>query len=154
MTEDVSVNATRDVMAGFVLTMPYPFLRTVWEAFDPNGSGPELSWKPGCEHKMFMGYEDAIERTQAHGVGAVSYTVIDVYQPPRPYPKRVFYTRKWTDPDGRSFGKSNLRLTTYQAFQSWRSRDPMEKFGIDTIEDLDDETKRMMLQPYAPDVVG
>jgi hypothetical protein len=30
----------------------------------------------------------------------------------------------------------------------------MEKFGIDTIEDLDDETKRMMLQPYAPDVVG
>lgn len=44
--------------------------------------------------------------------------VVATFKPGR-FPERVFYTRRWIDPDGREFGKTNkLRATTTAHFRS------------------------------------
>lgn len=145
----MEVAATRDIGAGFVLDQEYPFVRTVWEKFDPDGPGPSLSWRPGVEYVTAWLGEEANESTEAHGLGRVVFTVVDVYAPPHPYPKRVFYTRRWVDPDGRTFGKSLLRMTTLTAFRNWIARNPMEKFGVEHVRDLDDTEKTKLLASEA-----
>jgi hypothetical protein len=59
----------------------------------------------GGEYKWFNGY------------GHVTYTVVSFHSLPRPYPDRVFYTRKFTNPDGVEFGKSKLLIRTAGRFK-------------------------------------
>ena len=37
---------------------------------------------------------------------------------PGAFPTRVFYTRKWIDPQGKTFGKDALRVTTLGYFRT------------------------------------
>lgn len=98
---------------------PYPFVRTTWEAppEDPceMDAPPNMqtSWRPGVEHENLSQYS---EWTYAEGMGEVVFTVVAVFKPGS-YPERVFYLRNWITPDGKRFGKNNLRMTTTQNFR-------------------------------------
>jgi hypothetical protein len=97
---------------------PYPFIRATYEALpdDPEGVPTEEStWRPGVEHELEGPYGDTC--TYADALGEVVFTVIGVFKPGS-YPARVFYLRNWIDPDGKRFGKNNLRVTTAQHFRS------------------------------------
>lgn len=94
----------------------FPFTREVYEAppDDPEGDWVKVpSWKPGAE----LGADQYDEWCVADGRGEVVYTVIAVFKPGS-FPTRVFYTRNWIDPDGKRFGKNNLRITTAQHFRT------------------------------------
>jgi hypothetical protein len=98
---------------------PYPFVRDVYGELDGDESGcgyvEVTTWKPGVRHEYV--YPDDTQSV-ADAVGKVRYTVISRHKPGPRYPERVFYTRKWIDPDGHEFGRCALRITTVQAFES------------------------------------
>lgn len=71
------------------------------------------SWQPGFTHEFGYGGESEMV---CHGFGHVIYTVIDFHALPKPYPARVFYTRKFRDPEGREFGKTKLNTRSAAAF--------------------------------------
>lgn len=71
------------------------------------------SWRPGTRGEAV--YPDDCEEV-ADGEGEMILTVIDVFKPGK-YPERVFYTRKWKDPDGKIFGKNLLKITVVSAFK-------------------------------------
>lgn len=52
----------------------------------------------------------------AHGLGFQRVTVISKHKPGK-FPARVFYVRKWEDPDGKVWGKGKLHITTEAAFK-------------------------------------
>lgn len=99
--------------AGDVYEFPYPFVHDTYTEYDEDASAELPCWKPGI--RMEAKWDDAT--AVADGTGKQSVTVIGVFKPGR-YPARVFYVRKWTDPRGLVFGKSALRVTTINAFQS------------------------------------
>lgn len=133
--------------AGQAFVVPHPFVRTVWTSWDEDGESSELSWKPGVEFEAGGPHGDD-SYANCHGVGSVTYTVIDVHKLPRPYPSRVFYTRLWTSPDGRSFGKKKLLSTTSAAFRRRVSVSLFQKLDIpiEEITDLPDYEKAKMLK--------
>lgn len=51
----------------------------------------------------------------ADGLGSIILTVVGVFKPGK-YPTRVFFTRRWRDPEGREFGKGALRIATVPQF--------------------------------------
>ena len=53
----------------------------------------------------------------ADAVGTQILTVVSVHKPGK-FPARVFYTRRWRDPDGVEFGKTHLRVTVMQSFRT------------------------------------
>src|SRR5690606_29498042 len=101
--------------AGDIFEVECPFVRTVYTEYDQDGPSATLTWKPGIEWEL-VGPEGEADM-RAHGLGKVRYTVVSVHQLPRPYPTRVFFTRKWVCPDGREFGASKLHVMTLQAFR-------------------------------------
>jgi len=98
---------------------PYPFIRTTVDAFwdidDPQATiVPKVkTWRPGVEHADDDYYD---RQSFADGMGHVLLTVIQRVEMPGRYQDRVFYTRQWRDPDGKVFGKNDLRMTTATAF--------------------------------------
>ena len=42
--------------------------------------------------------------------------MIDVHRPGK-FPPRVFFTRQWKDPTGKTFGKGGLHIMTTAAFR-------------------------------------
>lgn len=101
--------------AGDVFTVAYPFRRILYDIGDDEGGIRQvLSWKPGAE---FAG-ENMFGRSvcDAHGEGQQVVTVVSVHQPGS-FPTRVFFTRKWVDPDGATFGKNALKIKTADAFR-------------------------------------
>lgn len=102
---------------GQELSAEYPFVRTTYDDMSEcdadNGPVEKPTWKPGVnfESNGFDGTDAC-----ADAKGQVVYTVIAVFKPGS-YPERVFYTRAWIDPDGKRFGKGNLRMTTKQNFR-------------------------------------
>lgn len=116
------------IEAGKTYSVACPFIRAPYTGCDEDGYHTELSWKPGIVwESMSRDYEEADAR--AHGMGYVSYTVVSVVDLPRPYPKRVFFTRKWTTPDGRTFGKNRLVIMTADQFK--RRLDSYKPSGVD-----------------------
>lgn len=51
----------------------------------------------------------------ADGVGAQILTVVGKYRPGK-FPERIFYTRRWRDPDAHEFGKGKLHTRTVGSF--------------------------------------
>ena len=97
-------------------TTDYPFVRVAFRDFDvSSGAGVFLpSWRPGI---------DTIETDRrcrdfciAHGRGLLTLTVVSIHKPGR-FPTRIFFTRRWTDPDGREFGKPACRVATVDKFR-------------------------------------
>lgn len=108
--------------AGDVFEVPYPFVRDEYTQaeYDPDGAHlakPSPTWKPGIRHEL-RGYEGGYDIALADGQGAQLLTVVSRHKPGK-YPERVFYTRKWRDPDGKEFGKPELRITSMVA---WRAK--------------------------------
>ena len=100
---------------GDVYLVAYPFARFMATTYDMDGPSEFISWKPGVTFRACGYYGDESEAI-ANGIGSMTLTVVSVHKPGK-YPERVFYVRQWTNPDGQSFGKTNLRVTTTQAFK-------------------------------------
>lgn len=107
---------TPAIEPGAVFTVKYPFLLTCGSNLQGDGPCAFPSWRPGTEQRQT--YDDY--ETIYHGVGAMVLTVVDTFKP-QGFPTRVFYTRKWIDPQGREFGKSRLRITTLGAFNRMKA---------------------------------
>lgn len=84
--------------------MPYPFVRDTYHGVD----GPIPTWRPGVR-------EEGGVWTGA--MGEMHLRVISTHKPGH-YPERVFYTRRWRDPDGHMFGATSLKVTTTYNFRS------------------------------------
>lgn len=102
---------------GDVFTVTYPFMRDSFSMPDFDGeSFTEVvlpTWKPGCDYRPC-----APDDTEGfcHAEGKMELTVVEVFKPGK-YPTRVFFTRQWIGPDGKKFGKANLRIMTLPAFK-------------------------------------
>lgn len=122
----------------------YPFIREVYSyLMDIGGTGQnvnQLCWKPGVKYELIGPYaEDGT--AVANGMGSVTYHVVSICPLPRPYPARVFYTRQWTSPDGRVFGKKNLRIITLVSF---RSLIKGFRYHVEAIIDLTEDEKKAL----------
>ena len=106
-----------ELLPGQVFTFQYPFVRSTFTEFDEEGSSEHPCWKPGVRHEMVP--PEGGDLTIADARGHQQVTVVGTFKPGK-FPERVFYTRKWIDPDGRIFGKNALRITTIQGFRSLR----------------------------------
>lgn len=95
--------------SGEVYQIPYPFVREKVSLYD----GDELTWRPGI--RMVPCRDDA--HAEADGMGEQIISIIATFKPGK-FPLRVFYTRKWSDPDRKVFGKDRCRVTTIHAFRS------------------------------------
>jgi len=111
------VSAADGLTAGAVFKVVYPFVREAYEHMDFDGEGwrevSEMTWKPGCAYRPSA--PDDVEG-YCHAEGYMELTVVDVHRPGK-YPPRVFFTRQWITPDGKRFGKTNLRIMTGPAFK-------------------------------------
>jgi hypothetical protein len=100
----------------------YPFVRAVYHEVDGDSEGFSYvevpTWKPGVRTE---GGTDSLyrewTRQEADGVGLMRLTVVSRHTPSPKYRERVFFTREWVDPDGRTFGKRQLRVLGAAAFK-------------------------------------
>jgi hypothetical protein len=132
-------------MANEVYEVRYPFVRDVYQEHEADESGSgyvELpTWKPGVriEGGTDSQYREWT-RNEADGVGLMRLTVVSRHRPSEKYRERVFFTREWVDPDGRTFGKKALRMLGAQAFKaistSFRVEYEMAKVVADVHETL------------------
>lgn len=115
---------------GTIFKVKYPF--TLAHGFKIEEDGPVdfPSWKPGTEE---IPVQPDTSETVYHGVGSMVLTVVATFKPPK-WPTRIFYTRQWIDPQGRTFGKNNLRITTLGNFnrmkQGYRYRQTVKEGGV------------------------
>lgn len=100
---------------GGVFRVRYPFIRCKATICGEDGPEEIDSWQPGVSIECCGPYGEDTEIV-AHGEGEMILTVIDVHKPGR-FPRRVFYTRKFINPEGHAFGKGGLRMTTVDAFK-------------------------------------
>ncbi|WP_296341520.1 hypothetical protein [Reyranella sp.] len=108
------------VVAGAVFVVPHPFC---WEMASKPGDDPEgpysieiMSWRPGVRPELRGHGEYHYTVEEYEGMGSQILTVVGVFRPGK-YPTRVFYTRRWRDPDGKEFGKGGLRIKVMSAFK-------------------------------------
>jgi hypothetical protein len=99
---------------GAEFEIAHPFVKEEYHGFDEDGPYKRMSWRPGITSEA-TGPETA--STYANGVGAQIITIVSTHKPGK-YPARVFFTRRWRDPDGHQFGKTKLRMTTSGALRS------------------------------------
>jgi hypothetical protein len=102
------------IKAGSVVEIGYPFVMDQRDGRDADGAPLfDPSWRPGT--KMVQVYDD--HDTFADAIGTMVLTVVATFTPPG-FPDRVFYTRRWRDPDGDEFGpvKQKLRCTSRAHF--------------------------------------
>jgi hypothetical protein len=96
--------------------IPYPFVLedVALPPDDPEGNDYRTvkSWRPGVRFEP-CGPDDTY--AVADGVGAMILREISRHRPGR-YPTRVFFTRQWRSPDGKSFGKGRLHVMSAQHF--------------------------------------
>lgn len=126
---------------GEVFTVPHPFVRDTWHGLDMDEAGIREhavpTWRPGtraeesADPNAYYGEQSVVNVADA--MGAQELTVVGVYRPGR-FPTRVFYTRQWRDPDGKSFGKTKCRISTVPAFRAIVAgyRVPFEMIGKET----------------------
>jgi hypothetical protein len=65
-------------------------------------------------------------------------TVVETFKPGR-FPTRVFYTRQFIDPDGKTFGKSRLHIVTLEKFRRISAK---YRLPYDVDETLDQAAQR------------
>lgn len=91
----------------------YPFVRSSYVEQDEDGAVVFPSWKPGIDHEI-IGPEGEAQAVY-DDLGKQILCVVSTHKPGK-YPERVFYTRKWIDPDGNQFGKNSLRISVKHKF--------------------------------------
>ena len=103
-----------NVAVGQTITVKFPFYVEQIVKHEISGeSYPEEAWVPGCKDEFV--YPDDSELV-ANGVGEMILDVVDIHKPGT-YPERVFYTRRWVDPDGNEFSSGRLQITTIPTFK-------------------------------------
>lgn len=112
-----------EIPEGAVFHVAYPFYRTKVSLLDEDGPYETMSWRPGIYYEQTSPYGDG--QAFADGLGKQVLTVITKHKPGK-YPERVFFTQSWIDPNGKSFGKTKLRMTTLAVF-----RRRVRGFGIE-----------------------
>ena len=107
---------TTKILTGQTHTVTgYPFVRYVANLLDEDDGRPYQTegWRPGCAVET----DENASSYFAHGTGSMVLDVVATFKPGR-FPERVFYTRRWVDPDGREFGKTGkLRIATTGQFR-------------------------------------
>lgn len=103
-----------NILEGSEHSVAYPMVMEPVELLGDEGPYQANSWRPGVRYVIQSPYGDS--SAFADGVGRMILRVVSIHKPGK-YPERVFYTRNWTDPDGKQFGKTKLRVTTKQAFR-------------------------------------
>lgn len=111
--------------AGEVFTIVYPSVRDTYSAFDEEGAHEADTWKPGINYVQVSEDHSA---PVADAVGSATFTVVDTFKPGR-FPRRVFFTRQFVNPDGRQFGKTKLHIATLDKFRRL-TRGYQHPFGI------------------------
>jgi hypothetical protein len=96
-----------------VYVVPFPFLRCKVSLWDEDGGCEIDGWKPGTEFRGVTEYCDG-ERF-ADAIGEMIVTEVSRHKPGR-YPERVFFMRRWRNPDGEEFGKSGLQVAVASKF--------------------------------------
>lgn len=134
--------------AGDMFTVAYPFSRVVFDDMTADVSGVgytrSVTWKPGADGGYSYNPHSSNDYLLADGEGAMILTVVSVHQPGR-YPTRVFFTRQWRDPDGRTFGKNKLHVVTAEKFRRISTR-----FGHDwKVEDRGRDAVLAAAEPKA-----
>lgn len=106
---------TVKLIPGDVFTITYPFVRGEYvEGGFATAETPSVpSWLPGVEWRDITAEDSA---PFADAEGKCLFTVVGTFKPGH-YPERVFYTRKFVDPDGKEFGKTALRIATLDKFR-------------------------------------
>jgi len=103
-----------DIEIDGVYRVKFPFVMKDTSYHDATGEFiPDEGWVPGCDGEIV--YPDDSEMV-ADDEGEMVLTVVDIHKPGR-FPTRVFYTRKFIDPDGKEFGKNKLYITTVPTFE-------------------------------------
>jgi hypothetical protein len=101
------------INVGDVFRVTYPFVLKEISLWDDEGLNKFKSWVPGIDYELV--YPDE-SKPIAHGEGYMILEVISTHKPGK-YPERVFFTRKYSDPDGKIFGKGNLHICSLQKFK-------------------------------------
>lgn len=93
----------------------YPFLRCKAAVYDGECGITEIdSWKPGTEYRGQPNeYTDC--ELFADGVGEMLITEVSRHKPAH-YPERVFFTRRFVNPEGVEFGKAKLHCAVASKF--------------------------------------
>jgi hypothetical protein len=92
----------------------FPFYLGTHHGYDAGGDYYcDEVWIPGTKSQDVC--PDDCELV-ADGEGEMILSIVDIHKPGR-YPERVFYTRKWIDPDGDEFGATKLRIITTPTFK-------------------------------------
>lgn len=85
---------------------PHPFTRMAGQCWSDWDKGVQARWRAGVWDHQFVPPDNF--KPVAHGMGEVVIRVVHCAKLPKPYPRRVFYTRQFTAPDGSEWGKSGL----------------------------------------------
>lgn len=103
----------KEIRAGDKFAVSYPFW--LGETYDWAAGTAKLvdTWNPGV---TFQPTGPETSEGFANGMGKMHLTVVDVYRP-GDWPTRVFYTRKWEDPNGKIFGKNRLHIKALGNFR-------------------------------------
>lgn len=102
-----------DLQPGQQMKVEFPFYIGTHVKHDIDGPYEEELWIPGCKSKHV--YPDDSEFV-ADGLGEMILEIVDIHKPGK-YPERVFYTRRWIDPEGNEFGAGKLHITTTPTFK-------------------------------------
>jgi hypothetical protein len=102
-----------EINIGDEIEIPYPFVLEDFHGMEADGPTIRKSWRPGTRVEPV--YPDDAEQV-ADGMGCQIMKVVGIYKAGK-FPTRVFFTRSWVDPKGRSFGKHKLCIMTKDAFR-------------------------------------
>lgn len=107
-----------DIVVSQVFEHAYPFIREEYSHADEDGAGKVMSWRPGVRYETLLDrYGEPDSFSIADGMGKQTITVVSVHKPGR-FPTRIFFTRQWQDPTGRTFGKANCRVMSIAGFRN------------------------------------
>lgn len=102
------------IEAGMVFKVEFPFTKSSYQDLDEEGGVVELeTWIPGTRTEAITPEDIGLF---ADGVGFMLLKVISKHKPGK-YPERIFYTRKFVDPDGKFFGKGKLYIAVISKFR-------------------------------------
>ncbi len=101
--------------AGQSFSIVYPFIRDTYTAMDEEGGAEVKTWRPGVHIEHGGRYsDDAVIWADAEG--SANFTVVACFKPGH-FPTRVFYTRQFVNPDGKTFGKRKMLMATVEKFR-------------------------------------
>lgn len=108
------------LVAGQTYETWFPFKRETYVELDDTGGSERPTWVPGWRYEgQDIGEGEAEFHSKWDDDGAMLLTVVSLHKPGPTYAEKVFYVRQWRSPDGRVFGKKNLRVISSRALLKW-----------------------------------